>query len=1061
MDLINEDGTLTIYARGTDIAGNKTEVSQTIYVLDLDAPIEPVITAGTGYPKITEYGVKLDNDAYIQYDTRDDITNYYSLDGGKNWKVYTGPFTITNGTIMAKSVKNISGLTVTVSKTVNMPTDSLDPVAYDGITGTYNGLTTDDGTFAYWSGQKRINVETSDTPLSIKVMYTKNKYTNITFTYYNSSNKKISSLELDEKTNIYGSQIVTIPSGTAYILMDMTQWATMATVASTCIYEIAIEDTPIATLEQVYPTLNAYEVEHAYSNVKIDYFQTAVERLYSLDGGSTWVNYEDKAIKLANGKTIKAKSIDKNGKSSNVYTYTSKLPTDALDPIAYNGVNGTYNGLTEDDGTFTYWSGQKRINVEAADTPLSLKVMYTKNANTDLIFTFYNASGKISSLELDDKSNAYGTQTITIPSGTTYILIDMTQWGTMGTVASTCIYEIAIETIPTATISQVYPTITAHGIEKGYSNIRLNYFQTAVQKLYSLDGGTTWLEYEDKAIKLASGKTIKAKSIDKNGKSSNVYTYTSKLPTNALDPIAYNGVNGTYTGMKTDDGTFTYWTGQKRINVNAADTPLSIKVMYTKNKYTKITFTYYNASGKISSLELDEKTNIYGTQAITIPSGTTYILIDMTQWSSSGTVASTCIYEMIINNAPTATIGQIYPTITKAGVEKGYNNVKLNYFKTAVERLYSLDGGSTWLDYEDKAIKLNIGKTIKAKSIDKNGKSSNVYTYTSKLPTNALDPIAYNGANGTYNGLKSDNGTFTYWSGEKRINVKAADTPLEINVMYTKHAYTKLTFTYYNASGKISSLELNTKTWAYGTQTVTIPSGTTYILINMTQYSQSGVIASTCMYELRPKVIVTTAATVGMKAPVASPKINVNSTEWGTEKDVSITYPSGYTNEYSIDLGKTWIEYSGTIKVEKAITILARSRKNNEIVSASSYTITKIDNDTPTIELEIEDEIVEGTDIEIPTKATFGKSSGETKCLIGDKIITNIKNMAVGSYELVCKATSKAGLEATVVKNINIISKPTEEVETTTTSVVQTTETTTTTKPTSTTTTTSEVIANE
>ena len=78
-----------------------------------------------------------------------------------------------------------------------------------------------------------------------------------------------------------------------------------------------------------------------------------------------------------------------------------------------------------------------------------------------------------------------------------------------------------------------------------------------------------------------------------------------------------------------------------------------------------------------------------------------------------------------------------------------------------------------------------------------------------------------------------------------------------------------------------------------------------------------------------------------------------------------------------------------------------------------------------------------------------------------DKVITNIKDIAVGSYELVCKATSKAGLEATIVKNINIISKPTEEVETTTTSVVQTTETTTTTKPTSTTTTTSEVIANE
>ena len=46
---------------GTDEAGNEQEISEVIYQLDVDAPKAPIINASTGYPILTEYGVKFDD----------------------------------------------------------------------------------------------------------------------------------------------------------------------------------------------------------------------------------------------------------------------------------------------------------------------------------------------------------------------------------------------------------------------------------------------------------------------------------------------------------------------------------------------------------------------------------------------------------------------------------------------------------------------------------------------------------------------------------------------------------------------------------------------------------------------------------------------------------------------------------------------------------------------------------------------------------------------------------------------------------------------------------------
>lgn len=134
----NSDKTVTIYAKGTNIEGNEEIVTQKLQTLDIDAPAAPSIVFDYGYPLLTGSGVVASDDkARITYDTRNDITNLYSIDNGQTWQNYTGTITnIGNGTVIAKSVKS-SGLETMVSKTIGEVSDALEQKAYDGDLTTY------------------------------------------------------------------------------------------------------------------------------------------------------------------------------------------------------------------------------------------------------------------------------------------------------------------------------------------------------------------------------------------------------------------------------------------------------------------------------------------------------------------------------------------------------------------------------------------------------------------------------------------------------------------------------------------------------------------------------------------------------------------------------------------------------------------------------------------------------------------------------------------------------------------------------------------------------------
>lgn len=103
------------------------------------------------------------------------------------------------------------------------------------------------------------------------------------------------------------------------------------------------------------------------------------------------------------------------------------------------------------------------------------------------------------------------------------------------------------------------------------------------------------------------------------------------------------------------------------------------------------------------------------------------------------------IYEIKPMNTPEIAVNNYYPKLTEYGIEKPTNGVTITYHNTSVQKLYKIDT-SEWKEYNGEEIILEIGKTIYAKGIDKNGKETiNIAEYTSNLVYDELGLEAYDG----------------------------------------------------------------------------------------------------------------------------------------------------------------------------------------------------------------------------------------------------------------------------------------------------------------------------
>jgi len=355
----------------------------------------------------------------------------------------------------------------------------------------------------------------------------------------------------------------------------------------------------------------------------------------------------------------------------------------------------------------------------------------------------------------------------------------------------------------------------------------------------------------------------------------------------------------------------------------------------------------------------------------------------------TGTVTYTQIPQVAITSVYN------YPKLTTSSFDKDYNLVKINYVSALTSKLYSLDNGTTWLQYNEP-IKVKSGTIVQAKGIKSDGTETNVITYTIPTVTDNLLQEAYDNKKETIATIPANtNNTFIVSNDLVGKNLR-----FFLNSIPDSEASIKI----YNSSNKE---ELNT-TFVDNLTVITIPENSYKVVIN----SGSSELQISEI-NLREEV----------KVEDNIPVIETSSVNWTTSKTVIITYPKGYKNEYSLDLGQTWQEYLSPITVEKATTILTRTLENGKVVSSSSFAITKIDETVPTVTLDVPNDIVLGTEYELPTSYVVdeNKSSGNAICKIGEKEITTTKDLAIGTYEITCTATTGAGKVTSITKSINII----------------------------------------
>ena len=346
------------------------------------------------------------------------------------------------------------------------------------------------------------------------------------------------------------------------------------------------------------------------------------------------------------------------------------------------------------------------------------------------------------------------------------------------------------------------------------------------------------------------------------------------------------------------------------------------------------------------------------------------------------------------------TLSHTYPNLTESKFEKETNIVTINYSSTLKNKLYSLDDGNTWLNYK-KPFEANPNDKILAKGINKDGSETEVITYiipkSNGIPYNAID------GNKTQCTILDSSKDYIFTVSEdtfgKSLRFFLGSEPKE------------------DASIKVydkANKEILSTTFVNNLTVINIPENSYKFIINAGSKELT-------INEINIRKELEKNETI--------PSILINDVNWTSSKTIEITYPEGYKNEYSLDLGTTWNEYTEPITVEKNTTILTRVVKDEKVIGSSSFVVTRIDNEEPEISLDIDENIDKGTDIKIPTSYNLGISGGTTICKTGETTVTNINELEVGTHEITCTVTNGANISKSVTKNVIIKEKEEQVIE--------------------------------
>ena len=383
-----------------------------------------------------------------------------------------------------------------------------------------------------------------------------------------------------------------------------------------------------------------------------------------------------------------------------------------------------------------------------------------------------------------------------------------------------------------------YPVITEYGVQQGGTTTITYDTGDNFENYYSFDN-KNWNEYKE-PFQYAQIGTIYAKSIKKSNGLVATAQKTISIPSDVLPAVCYDGDLNTNNSVKSRNATTKNYYMNVDNSVIGKQFSVTYQTAWNVNNVNWLNISFYNESGAVISSTEKYANTTKTTIKLTIPENTVKIKF---QCFSNSNYATT-LYEVRLNIEPVISNEKIYPKLTLYGIERGFNNMTINYFPTSEQRLYSLDG-DTWYNYQDKAIKVDYGTTIYAKGIDKYGKSTNIVSLTSNEMSDALPTICYDDDLNTNNSVKSRNATTKNYY----MNVDNSVIGKQFLVTYQTadraRSVNRLTILFYNESGTvISSNEYinTTKT----TIKLTIPENT--VKINFQCFSTSNY--ATTLYEV-------------------------------------------------------------------------------------------------------------------------------------------------------------------------------------------------------------------
>ena len=374
-------------------------------VINFIKPEKPIIpNVDIGYPTLTLTGVESPK-VEINYDERDNFVNYYSIDNGETWKLYTGSINVSSSTIKAKSVhKNCKDIFEESEVTVNIPYDSITGNAFDG------NIETSDYYFFYNSYDQVahcyffIDESCWGNNLSVNASGHINGC-NLRACYYDAEDNMVYQSLINVEDRHQKLENFEIPYGVSKVRINCEGYQ-----RDLYIHELGINcpERPIIKEEYdnervnktalAYPILTSDGLKNCSINpeigskIKLEILneeKNGIENYYSLDGGNTWNLYANAIETTYQGENlIQAKSINKYYKRESEINILKNYVKDLnIACTASNAVGvQAYDGDEE-----TYSSGN--IAVDSGSWYKKLKFKYYSNGTRTI--NFFNGGGDL------------------------------------------------------------------------------------------------------------------------------------------------------------------------------------------------------------------------------------------------------------------------------------------------------------------------------------------------------------------------------------------------------------------------------------------------------------------------------------------------------------------------------------------------------------------------------------------------------------------------------------------------------------------------------------------